>query len=394
MSQIWIGEHRLTGRRVALKFIKGHLDAVARRRLIREAQAACAIDHPAVVPVHDVVESEDGDPALVMDLLQGEPLDARLAREGTIAWPALAAMFTPVAEALAQAHALGLVHRDLKPANLFVGRDDSVRVLDFGIVKRLESLGSASTTSVEVAPVGTPIYMSPEQALGDVVDARSDVWSLGLVLYEALSGRLPTNGASFAEVLRVLFTRRIPPLRTVAPEVPAAFCALVDRMLEQDRARRDLEMSAVADVLGSLAERAVAPARSSVRGAPPRMSRPDLCWDDQPSGESLSVTLAPTPGDAASRSGEAVDPFGETDLYRMPAGLKERASVLRAEAHPRERGPGWRRIAARVGAAVATTVLVGALVSGGQTLRKDPRAPEADARAAGGMASLDRVRAD
>jgi len=254
MGQIWMAEHRLTKRRVALKLLKGEASPAARRRVAREAAAACAIDHAAVLPVHDVIEDDDGSPVLVMDLLHGESLEARLARDGRIAPEKLAAMLAPVAEALAMGHAIGLVHRDLKPANLFVTRAGDVRVLDFGIAKRIEGAGNPDPgATAEAAFVGTPGYMSLEQALGDPVDARTDIWAFGLVLYEALSGELPTRRPSLAEVMRELLAGPIAPIEERVPDLPPALAALIERMLAPDIDRRNVTMTEVARVLSEMA---------------------------------------------------------------------------------------------------------------------------------------------
>ncbi len=271
MGQVWVAEHVVTKRRVALKFLRAGLGRDAWRRVIKEAQAACAIDHPAVLAVHDVLESETGEPALVMDLLVGEALDTHLARVGKISARAAAALFLPVAEALATAHDLGIVHRDLKPANLYLTSGGDVKVLDFGIVKKLDiastvrdsdaSVASVSsiasihqsTATAQGALVGTPMYMSPEQALGErPVDARTDVWSLGLVLYEALSGVLPTRAAHFAQVLLIVISGKIRPIAELEPTLPPELTALVGRMLEPDADRRTISMREVAATLRAL----------------------------------------------------------------------------------------------------------------------------------------------
>ena len=222
MGEVWIAEHAVTKRQVALKFLKEGLGAEARRRVIKEAQAACAIDHPALVPVHDVIESESGEPALVMDLLVGESFEATLARVGKLPPEEAAATLLPVAEALSVAHSLGIVHRDLKPANLFVTRSGDVKILDFGIMKQVTGEGqlSDSTATAAGALIGTPMYMSPEQALAErEVDARTDVWSLGLILYEALTGVLPTRAERFAQVMKILLTGSIRPIAEIDPEL-------------------------------------------------------------------------------------------------------------------------------------------------------------------------------
>ncbi|HEU4533914.1 MAG TPA: serine/threonine-protein kinase, partial [Polyangiaceae bacterium] len=200
MGAVWAATHLVTRRAVALKMLRA-LDGARpeeRRRLLREAQAASAVEHPNVVRVLDAFEA-DGAPALVMDLLTGESLAQRLAREGRLSLGEAAVVLRPVVAAVAAAHRAGVVHRDLKPANVFLaagsGGGPDVRVLDFGVAKLLERPGGDAhsgslTRTGEV--VGTPFYMSPEQFYGEPdVDPRADVWALGVVLYECLAGRRP-----------------------------------------------------------------------------------------------------------------------------------------------------------------------------------------------------------
>lgn len=236
---MWAATHAVTGRAFALKVLveRRARDDSAKKRLLREAKAACATKHPAILPIDDVIELEDGSHALVMDLLSGESLRARLEREGRIAPATVRALFAPVVEALEAAHAAGVVHRDLKPDNLFVVDGKEMRILDFGVAK-VETEDAPGLTSTG-AMLGTPYYMAPEQAFGeDCIDAQADVWSLGVVLFECLSGTRPTQGANLGQVLKLMNSGTLPRLQSLAPETPAALAEVVDRMLSKERAAR------------------------------------------------------------------------------------------------------------------------------------------------------------
>lgn len=280
MGVVWAATHAVTRRRVALKFLKDRdADASHRRAFVREARAACAVSHDGILPVHDVIESDDGEPALVMDLLKGEPLSARLAREGKLGLEETADILLPVFAAVGAAHAAGVVHRDLKPDNIFLS-EAGVRILDFGLAKAtLIDAGMARSIgnrSGEI--VGTPRYMSPEQAFAEQdVDYRADIWSLGMVLYQCMSGTLPTASESLGQILKVILSGAITPLGSIAPELSPELAATVDRMLSRDRERRPSGLSEVARVLAQAAGRPVpeiAPPRRRGEAPKPPESEP------------------------------------------------------------------------------------------------------------------------
>lgn len=220
----------------ALKFLRTS-SAEHVRRLRREAAVLQAIRHPSIVFAHDIVETERHGPALVMELLHGESLEERLAGGRTLDLAELAFITRDILSALGAAHARGVVHRDLKPANVFLVRDPDttrVRVLDFGMAKldlawRSEGLTPAITRSGTV--MGTPLYMAPEQVFCErIIDGRADLYSLGVILYRALAGRLPVEAHTFAGLMKVLSTgtvRLLPP----SPGVPHDVRDRVDRLL-------------------------------------------------------------------------------------------------------------------------------------------------------------------
>ncbi len=248
MGTVWAATHVVTRKAVALKFLKPAYAArkEVRQRFLREARAACAVRHPNVVQIHDVLELEDGMPAMVMDLLHGESLGERLEREHALPLVEVARVMLPVVSAVGTAHSLGIVHRDLKPDNLFLVREPdesiTVKVLDFGIAKLTATEGEAAETGALTktgSVLGTPYYMSPEQAFGEKdLDHRSDVWAIGIILYECLTGERPTAGENLGQIFKAITTGGIVPLERVAPNLPADVSSLVTRMLSRDRAQR------------------------------------------------------------------------------------------------------------------------------------------------------------
>jgi eukaryotic-like serine/threonine-protein kinase len=190
---------------------------------------------------------------LVFDLLEGEPLAAKIARDAPLSMTETAALIAPVVSAVGTAHALGIVHRDLKPDNVFLARDRagtlSVKVLDFGVAK-ITADASAHLTEAD-AILGTPAYMAPEQAAGEgEIDHRADVWSLGVILYECLSSIRPIEGETARKAIHRLLHAAITPVSHVAPDVPDDVADLIDRMLSRDAGKRPDDLREVLTVLG------------------------------------------------------------------------------------------------------------------------------------------------
>lgn len=298
MGAVWAAQHVMTHKRVAVKVLKADIAASdhARHRFEREVQASCALDHPAVVPVHDAFV-DDGAPVIVMDLLSGETLRARLERCGALTVEETASTLIPIVEALAEAHAKGFAHRDLKPDNVYITEGDGPKLLDFGLAKLLGERAQDAALQTRVGVMlGTPAYMAPEQAKGAAtVDHRVDVWALGVILYRCLSGMQPIEGDSAAEILARLATDAITPLEVIDPGLPAALTELVGRMLSRDPDGRPHDLAEVLAVLRSLARaeatKTAAPAPGgnisvTVPGAPPaaalqaagRTRRSRLVW--------------------------------------------------------------------------------------------------------------------
>ncbi|XYI00434.1 protein kinase domain-containing protein [Sorangium sp. So ce1128] len=244
MGSVWVARHLQLGTPVAVKFMDpAYAESPAfRTRFEREARAAAQLRTPHVVQVHDFGFHESV-PYLVMELLQGEDLNARLQRRGRLPLVEAHRILAQTGKALRSAHDAGLVHRDLKPANLFLARvdgedEDMVKLLDFGIAKETTSklVADASTTG-EV--MGSPHYMSPEQLRADRdLDARSDLWALGVILFRMVTGYLPFPGDVLAQVMTRILVDPIPFATQLAPDLPPAIDAFFHRALARDRAHR------------------------------------------------------------------------------------------------------------------------------------------------------------
>src|SRR5262245_691140 len=212
MCRVFAAVDQQLGRRVAVKVIREDLqDDSARDRFLREARAAAVLTHPNACQLFEVAEHE-GNPFLVMELLQGESLADRIARDPMAKDEAIAVIL-PLMDALAKFHEAGLIHRDLKPSNVFL-TSQGVKLLDFGLARRTQRSDAMTAPALTVpgAIAGTMRYMAPEQLTGDPVDARTDVFALGVMLYEMLTGRVPFGHGSNADWLNAVLTKEPPPL--------------------------------------------------------------------------------------------------------------------------------------------------------------------------------------
>jgi eukaryotic-like serine/threonine-protein kinase len=244
MGVVWKAIDTKLDRQVALKLLRTEETHNERwkQRLIREAKCASALNHPGIVTIYDI-HSEGEICFIAMEYISGRSLREVL-QQGRLAVPQALAYATQICDALAKAHAAGIVHRDVKPANLMITNEGLVKVLDFGLAKSHpaavppgEDLRSVSVT-MRGAAVGTPAYMSPEQAVGEEVDERSDVFSFGAVLYEMFSGAPCFRGSTTVEVVRSLLRDEPRPLRETAPELPEPVKAFVIKCLDKDPVQR------------------------------------------------------------------------------------------------------------------------------------------------------------
>jgi hypothetical protein len=261
------------GRRVALKMMRPDLaaDPVARARFLGEARAAAGIAHDHVVPIYHVGEAA-GIPFIVMPRLEGETLDSRLAREGTLPAAEVIRVGREAALGLAAAHRRGLIHRDVKPTNLWLeGPAGRVKVLDFGLAKASDASGAGDSLTRRGAVLGTPAYMAPEQVAADILDARADLFSLGAVLYTAATGRPPFDGKGIAAILRAVAEHHPPPPDAINPLVPPGLSDLILRLMAKAPADRPASADHVAGALAALAAggepRAATPRQRSRRFA-------------------------------------------------------------------------------------------------------------------------------
>ena len=238
------------GRRVAVKLLDARIvaaaDPVGRERFLQEGHTTAGFSHRHAVTVFDAGE-DDGDLFIVMELVDGPSLAEYLARTGPLPVDETVRLAGQVLSALAAAHAAGIVHRDVKPANILIGADGETKLADFGIAKRFDDLDASVTATGMV--IGTPRYLAPEQALGSPVTPATDVYAMGIVLFEMLTGRLPFEAESPAAAALERLSRTAPDVRTVRPDVPPALAAAIARALATEPDERP---ATAADLLALL----------------------------------------------------------------------------------------------------------------------------------------------
>lgn len=300
MGSVWEGLHVTLGTRVAIKFIESEYadNDEAQQRFVNEARAAARLRTKHVVGVLDQGVTEGGNPYIVMEYLAGEPLDKRLARLGQLSLQDTARILVQVCRALARAHEAGIVHRDLKPENIFLVHDEEdgseiAKVVDFGIAKFTDKSMGVSSSTRTGSVLGTPYYMSPEQARGlRNIDVRSDLWSVGVIAYRCVVGRLPFEGEAVGDLLVKICTSPLPVPSATRPELPPEFDAWFARALEREPADRFQSAQALSEQLSVAAGLSSGPPLS----LPLSSLAPTLTPAGHPTPASGAVPVAQTVG--------------------------------------------------------------------------------------------------
>jgi serine/threonine-protein kinase len=316
MGTVWAATNEAIARDVAIKLMlpKAADDPAALQRFFNEARLCGSIRHPGIVDVLDLGRADDGSPFLVMELLEGETLEARLEREGRLLPGVIVPMIRDVARTLALAHAKGIVHRDIKPANLFLHHAPGVaiypparpvvKVLDFGISKVVGAGDGAKTTQTGVV-IGSPAYMSPEHAVGRVaVDERTDVYALGVVLYETISGRVPFLTENYNTLIVEIATLAPPDIASLVPALPRSIAEVIRAAMAWDRDKRIQTAAELADRLDALSPMLAAADRALLEASNP--------------GSSVPAMSTPGAGSASARTGSVVTTTLPTRASKTP----------------------------------------------------------------------------
>ncbi|MFE7236313.1 PQQ-binding-like beta-propeller repeat protein [Streptomyces sp. NPDC057596] len=326
MGEVWAAHDVLIGRRVAIKLLQHQSDDDL-RLFFREARTAGGLNHPGVVTVYDLGRDRDGTLYLVMELLAGRDLSAVLRHDGLPAIADAVNWTAQTADALAAAHAAGIVHRDLKPANLMLTPTDTVKILDFGIARYASTVTQASRI------IGTPAYMPPERLLGKVGDGRGDLYSLGCLLHQLLTGATPFGDLDTAALMYAHLHRNPDPPSTQRPDIPAALDWLVLDLLAKDPDQRPATAAQVRDRLRTVTTAPPVPPRSK----PTAATRPHRPQTPRPApADQIGTAKASTPGPPAP----AQPPLPTTILENPATSDPTRhPEPTRASASNRQRSP-------------------------------------------------------
>jgi serine/threonine protein kinase len=304
MGKVYEARHVRIGRRFAIKFLLPQYAAHPQilKRFENEARAAGTLVHENIAAVQDFGQAPDGSSYIVMDFLSGEDCEKLLGREGPLPVARAVKIALQVCRGLQAAHQAGIVHRDLKPANLFLtqraDRTDLVKILDFGIAKVRSDAGASTAGTASGVALGTAYYMSPEQARGEkTVDNRTDVYALGVILYELLSGKKPFQGDSVLQIIFSILNRPPPPLESLCTRLPVGLPAVVARAMRFGADERYATVEDLGEALIPFAQGQVAPFRPQVVGVYPAQISATLASDGevQMTAQGLSTTAPVSP---------------------------------------------------------------------------------------------------
>lgn len=264
-GRVFAAQHEATREVVALKLLYPALvgDGAVLQRFINEARAVRRVEHPNIVEISALIIDE-GHHFLVMELLRGQTLDARLMEGGKLPLARAIAIASEVCDALAAAHAVGVVHRDLKPGNIFLSRKDGreqTMIIDFGVAKMLGPAAIEDAAGIRVV-IGTPTYMAPEQTRGEQIDHRVDIYALGVLLYEMVTGEVPFARPSLHELIDAHRHAAPPPPRLLVPELPEQLEQLILSCLAKDPRDRPVSMADVESALCTIGQR-IAPSQAT-----------------------------------------------------------------------------------------------------------------------------------
>jgi serine/threonine protein kinase len=344
MASVWRAEDGTLARPVAIKllYVRSHRDPQSIvDQFLREARLAASVQHRNVIHTVDFGVTPDHTPFMVMELLDGESLADRMVRSPALRMEEVVHVASLTLRGLSAVHEAGIVHRDLKPQNIFLQRDaESMfpKILDFGISRSLGSGPQSAIATQQGMIVGTPEYMAPEQARGDAdIDKRADIYAMGVILYEGITGRVPFEASSLAELIVKIVSTTAPPMRALRPDVPPLLADCIARALSHDRAARFADAGEFRRALTSAAERSFGSAAHTTTSDSPREHLP-LAVLQSPANTQVSAQPMAA---ASSASSGAWGGFAELEARpaaRMSSPRHPAVSVPTAAAQPL--GPG------------------------------------------------------
>jgi serine/threonine protein kinase len=322
MGEVYLAQDTKLNRNIAIKFLalSTVADEQAKERFLREAQSAATLDHPHVCGIYEIGEA-NGQPFIVMQYVEGETL-AELLKQTTLTLDRAIDIAIQIADALAEAHAHGIAHRDIKPSNVIITRRGDVKVLDFGLAKKVRVESEDETQKYLSQPgmiIGTLGYMSPEQARGKDVDARTDIFSFGVVLYEMIAGRTPFESESKSDTLSAILNKEPLPLARYAVDVPGELQRIVGKTLRKDRDERYQTIKDVLADLKDLRDELQGQARSERSFANAEANQPTLVLDAKSTQEEKAESSVEVVAQTTASTGAITSPPNSRKLVVLVA---------------------------------------------------------------------------